>query len=553
MKRKHPYVLALLLIGAISILSGQAYLHTDKSFYVAGEVIWYKLYLPEPFNEKNLAVRVDVTDSNGVLRESYFLKSQGKTYLHGYYKTPYTLVQGYYDFRFFVAEEQGMTEKPLAVFGVPVYNDLQTPVANGTPDPVIAGSDPMPPQGGLVIELSPVQSTVHPGGTVDMSISVRDENGEAVDANMSVSVIDRNLIKSAQNEMVRGAEIEDQLQYIPLSSTLYHSGKIVGDNGEPLQGNVLGVYSSTENRMFYTKSNDEGDFIIGLPDYKGKKPVQMIGFIFEEHPSIHIVRNERHDPKSVGMPVYNEEIENYFEASRKRKKIYQFFKVEESPIQVEVPEIDVKQLKPNGTFNIKEYEDFRNIAEFFNELINSQLDFPKNRDGTFSARMYNPEGRGNIRHFTGDPIFIIDGKITRNADFIGKMSLDGIESVDLYFITKSIRDDFGTFGNSAFVFIHTTLPEINIPEEEEEDIFIVSGIQPEGKFLEGRSGVGDGYVPVFRPVIFWDPEVVVNNGKTEISFEQSDDVSDFEVIVVAQDAYGNLGSTSYRYSSSIQK
>ena len=60
-------------------LSGQAlqpdrYLvHLDKSFYVTGEVIWFKLYLPKAHQGQGFTLRVALFNPKGEVASYFFL------------------------------------------------------------------------------------------------------------------------------------------------------------------------------------------------------------------------------------------------------------------------------------------------------------------------------------------------------------------------------------------------------------------------------------------------------------------------------------------------
>ena len=132
MRHFSKWVIVLLLglfpalnpISAQVVTRDQCLLHLDKSFYVSGEIAWYKLYLPAFFRDKDLSVRVSVTDQAGHILRSHYLKNAGKTYVEGYYKVPFDLVTGMYHLVFEGADKAARKFERLAEAAVPMISDL---------------------------------------------------------------------------------------------------------------------------------------------------------------------------------------------------------------------------------------------------------------------------------------------------------------------------------------------------------------------------------------------------------------------------------------------
>ena len=61
------------------VLPENIYLHLDKSFYVTGEIIWYKLYLGTNLKDQPITIRATVANPEGKIVGDNFLKSEGRT------------------------------------------------------------------------------------------------------------------------------------------------------------------------------------------------------------------------------------------------------------------------------------------------------------------------------------------------------------------------------------------------------------------------------------------------------------------------------------------
>jgi len=86
--------LVLSLVGveqvvASNIEKSTSHIHLDKSFYVSGEIIWYKLYLGKEFKDKSATIKAVVATPKGKTLNQDFFKTAGNTYLQGHYKIPF--------------------------------------------------------------------------------------------------------------------------------------------------------------------------------------------------------------------------------------------------------------------------------------------------------------------------------------------------------------------------------------------------------------------------------------------------------------------------------
>lgn len=527
----------------VDVLAQTTAVHFDKPTYVTGEVVWYNLYLPESFKSVDLVVQVKIVDGNGMVIDRYFLKSVKKSQLSGYYKIPYDVLSGIYHFQFYLTEIQSFKEQLLWSHPISIVNDINTIDPSALK---IAKMELSPGENQLDINVSVAQTSTTFRSSMPLMIKVSDKFGNPVNASLSISVVEEEALKYGSSVGIKKYE---GLPAGNFGSQIYVKGKVVNAKGEGLKTNVMGAYSGHDGEMFYTKSDNSGEYILKLPDYTGVKPIQLIGYLFDEHSAIKVITSEQVKLNSIETQPLTDDFLKFVSDGKDRKKIYQSFNSTETQLKQEEIKRQVKKLKPNSTFVFKEYKKFDNVASFFNELLNSNIEFLKDKNGSYSARMYNPQARGLVRHFEGDPIFIIDGKVTRNADFVGKFSQDNMERAELFFITKDIRDQFGTFGNSAIVVLYTNLPNIEIPDEDADDIIAIKGIQPKASFDAITSDDLKIGAPIFRSQLYWNPSVKTDaNGQANIQILQSDDATNFRIRVVAQSAEGLIGTSELTYS-----
>lgn len=520
--------------------------HLDKPFYINGEVIWYKIYLPEIVKSRAVALKVILVNGVGEVLDYSFLKTEGELHTHGYYKIPFDIDPGVYHLFFQGLDNVNRVPVTLAEVPVPIYSDEQIPAAaqaEAAPDGAIADV-----VNELQVEVSIGDGPVRSREEVRVQVKVTDSAGRPVQTNLSIAVTDWAL---AGDEVLNrpnvrsGAPISPSALY-NLQGSVYTRSLLVSETGDPLQANVLGAYSPKENKMYYTKTNAKGEIFLEFPDFYGSRPVQFIGYDREyEYISLAPVSGPSVEkPESL---VYTPGIIDYLNHSRQRKKIFQMYKSLEFSLDPEIPEQPAQLLKSDVTMEVQKYQRFENLAVFFREIL-TPLRFRAVTDTTFTARMYNPRNNWVDNYFPGKPLFIIDGKVTRNGDYIAKIPTDHIQTVDIIFDPAKLRAYFNVFGNNGASVITTNLPEVYLPEDEEEDILRINGLQPLVAFPAFDPKQVDKHRPFFRPQLYWHPTLSTGeNGEGTFSYVQSDDRSTFRVQVVAQSADGRIGVSQLTY------
>lgn len=541
------FFLVTFLITLFSFLNGQGdvTVHTDKPYYVAGEVIWYKLYLPDAFAQVEASFKMIVSDASGDKVDDYFINNSGSQIV-GYYRIPFGSKSGIYDFTLAGLNMTNMSQDLISQFNVPVYNDLEKLELNTN---AIVQNGSMG-QNELTIRLN--KSEYAPGESVqiglvssqdrivDYSISVVDEGMIGADfISNSVSTSQALSIDASQNKYQKG---------------LYVRGKVMNEDGSPKKMNQLGVFDGATNTMHLARSNQAGDFVLTFPELHGERGFQFAGYISNEAQNVNVdVVSDDLRPSGSAL-VVNEKIIEYLELSRVRKKIYQYYGALEYDLTKTPKKAKKFEIKPDKTYDISKYVQFKNIGAFFNEIISSPLKFEIDGENV-KALMFDAEGfkkrnaLGSTENFIFDPIFIVNGKLTRDASYIYKLPLDEITTVDLYTSRKTLAKMVGNFRNYGIAIINTSNPKLTVPVKDQMKIKRMTGIQEVATF-DGMKSVNKE-MPQLRSSVYWNPSI--SNGAgigTPLSFKGSDDVSTFNITIVAKTESGAIlkGSTSYTTS-----
>ena len=503
----------------------------------------YKLYLSAPLAQQSFTIRATLFNKKGEIAHEFFYKSQGNSFIEGYYKVPFEQPSGVYKLIFSATTENGIQPHELAHIFVPIYNDL-TPLESTAsmnlskelPDLV----------DNLNVEIKLNKNQFSNREEIYAEINVTDKNGAPVNGNLSVTVLQKDAadIFADKNIAINPAEVYLQQP----DDNIFYQGRIFDTLDQPIPSRIIGVYSPDNQDMLYTKVAKENLFALKVEDFTGVKPIQFIGS--QREVMAIKVELEKFMGKDLNFPelFVDDAIISYLEESRQRKKMAQHFESMQNNLDLQEFKVKKETLKSDFSYNIKEYVQFETMGDFFSELL-TPLRF-KIEDKTYSAKMYNPTSRKALNNeLSGIPLFILDGKLTRDADFIGKQKLDKIEKVELFFKPETIRPQFNVIGLSGIAMIQTEEMEFDLPEQDAADIFTITGLQPEIQPAEASPTALERNLPSFSPQIHWSSEVNMDkSGRAQVTFLHNDDHDNFLIQVVAYSSDGQYGMAKMSYN-----
>ena len=220
----------------------------------------------------------------------------------------------------------------------------------------------------------------------------------------------------------------------------------------------------------------------------------------------------------------------------------------EAHLEIKVPNNIEQWPQPDRFFHLNDYDKFPDLPTFFRE-ISTPLKFRKeNKRSNLTAIMFNPEVR---KFYSARPLFIIDGQLTRKSSEVTSLNIDDIEDIALYYNADNLKTQFGLMGIGGVVTITTKYKKMKDLERRNPNQVVVFGLQPIAS-LPGITPLDsqgkDQRPPEFRPQIYWGSNLTTNpQGKTEIVFNQSNDIGQFKIEVVVQADNGEIGWGSYVY------
>jgi len=548
---KNSFLFTCLVLFSNNVFSNENFvgenciIHLDKSFYVTGEVMWYKMYFPKSFEKRPVTVKATLMDKSGKNMHYSFHPTNGKAYFSSHYKIPFDMKSGVYNLIISgIKTSTGKTVK-LAEITVPIYNDLETIriAKSDLADPTnLPNNTPSISDNPLKVSVTLENSTFQNREKVNVLVKVTDASGQPIEGNCSVAVTD-NMIAGEQTLPYRGiagGPLPPNIIAQNLNNSIHVRGMFLDKEQKPKKVEVMGVFSVEENDFSFASSKENGEFFIKMPNYSGDKTIQFVHH-YGIDADVTVEFSEDAKKELNEDLIYTEGILNYLKLSRERKKIFQMFGGFEANIQTNPTVFKQKKLQADKEYNLRNYSTFEDLPMFFTEVL-TYLKFKKSGK-KYIAQMTNPtptwEGS-----YPGDPIFIVDGKVTRDADFVAKIEYSHIKQVDLFFDAKSLRDQFNVLGKGGVSTITTDLPKILLPEQDENRIFKITGLQPKAEFpiFESSQVNDNNRLPFFRPQLYWNPEVMINpNGEGRFSFTQTDDESTFKVHILVQGENGEMG------------
>ena len=537
---------AFLLLESI-ILSGQPRLvfHMDKPFYVTGEVIWFNVYLPPHLKEETL-LTITIYDEGGSEVDAFSLYSAKDPNIPGYYKIPYEWNSGYYRFVITGTEQSKAEPYELLTASIPIYNDLKEPPKAPNVELPTAVANPLNSLETCQIELVSAPKEVTPGDSLSIEFRVMDEKGKSLEAHASIAVIDADL---SGREKTSGLNIFQGKSFPGEDFVLYGSPVVKGalflQDGTPYLTNFFGAFDKGSNDFYYDISYDLNYFTLKLPRVFREMDLQFLDYQ-EEELEIQLLRLPSPGPWTGPELSYPPYVIEYLNRSAQRKKIYKLFQALETPLSFQVPDVEVNSWEPDRRFILDEYESFVDIPTLFFE-ISTPLKFRVLKEGGYEARMFNPEF-GSRSFYPGSPLFILDGQLTRNDQFISTLDIELIDTLDLYYYFKELQEDFGILGYNGVVHIQTQGQGIQLPEEDPLYGIQLPGMQIPLEMYRSLPTHRTQNHPEIRPQQYWNAEVKTDsNGVGKIGFVQGKDLSTFGIEILVQAEDGTFGFTKSFY------
>lgn len=546
-------LVSLLLIFGIWIqvdAQGDSFsIQLNKPFYSQGEEVNYKLFFPTAYADQSVAVNIRLY-KNGSLLSQFYNRSSASTSISGEISIPVDYEDGNYQLAFFVADAAQKLTENIGLIDFRIYNDLSE--GELTPSDGYQTSDSFDPSLTIAAKFD---SIVGSRTNNKISLVVLNKDKEPIPADFSVSILDKSLVFGQKDAFLSFTQQNNYTINNP-SDKLFFQGLVTDDNNAPLELKIMGVWSVEARKFSFAKSNAEGQFFFELDDFEGEQNIQFVRY---DH-SLENINYRLNDP-TISAPTKSaniglESIAQYLSESRTRRKLAQYFGYTQEQNQITNTIEAADAPKPNVYYELSEYKRFETIGNFIKEL-STALSFKIDDEGLYTARMTNPKSRRIGDFYLGEtPIFIIDGMISRNPNFVGSIAFDDVKDIKLYYDLKDLRKLYNVMGRDGAVIVQTKLPNFRLDEDEAADIFTLNGLQRGAGIVNHNPAVvsPDSTSPMFSPTIYWNPSIATDqDGRADFSFYHTDDVGRFAIMILARTEDGRMVSRTIEYTAESAK
>ncbi|CAN5188537.1 hypothetical protein BH23BAC1_BH23BAC1_49410 [soil metagenome] len=522
----------------------QLYIHIDKSFYSNGENIWYKIYILNNGKEQDFSkvVYVDFLSSNGKLILQQKLKVKGRI-AYGDIALPLDIEEGYYYLKASTIWNKNFNSQNNYLVKVPIYSEWEEASHQTIQEQVelnneISSIYSSHSQG---ISIAPEKSPYKRNELVTINFKATDKTGKPVKANLSVAVTEKDLIPEPNSYGIiyRKAALEDSKENENIIQKKYTKEQglrikgFISDpaTGDPLNTRFLSIYTPGISE-FKSSEIEKGILDHTLPDFYGTQIIQFHNFDPYQNtiPKVKIEKNDwnwENQEIKMDYPSRDPTIEKYLEAARLRRKINEVFEVKDQ-VDISVAKTGLSNFTGDKVFLMKDYHLMKDVEEFIRIFFfKTRI---KEKGGKKSVILYNYDSKYN---FMESPWYLLDGYLTRDENFLLKIPLKNVEKIEIFYRTKTLSGQFDALMiRSGVLAIHTKEKGLLLPKLDLGNNVEVTGYYSPRKFKIPIVNEPYEEHPDFRPLIYWNPEIITDeNGMATITFQASSSIGDFNIIV----------------------
>jgi hypothetical protein len=508
------------------------HVHFDKSFYLVGEKMHYKVYFLNQNTVQSKIVHADIIDAGGRIHMEQILEIDQNT-TSGSFKIPYDLSEANYLFRCYTQWNLNFGPSNIYYQVIPVYNEfIDNTDLEFVVDTARIGKNSYPLENDITnrIRLKMINSgKIHRGDLVEVEIGL---DGEEITgpADLSIAVLQLNAFNHTKKDdqityEEPGYEIETDIIYKPEDSIQIKGIAYDPETGEILRSRVLSIYNIND-ATFTRLSSKSGSFEFQVPIFHGAMDFQIIN-MNPFQPKVPVIewlpiKNEL-PPNPIFSPevIRSNKVKEYIFYARLRNRINEiFYASPDDSIRLQQP--PVLPYVPDRTYDMSKYQLIRDLLSFFKEGVTGTSFFKEK--GREKIKLFNKDTR---KHFMTSPWFVVDGHFIFNDSIVHHIPFNNLSRIDVFNSNTTILKYFEpimiqggvvavyTKDNFLIDYIRgmpNTLRLEGIPETNGE--MINESFSSKGKKHE---------TPDFSPLIYWNANIRTDEiGKAIVSFHMND-------------------------------
>jgi hypothetical protein len=512
------------------------FVHTNKNIYVAGENLYYKVYVENgesPLQIPESKILYFTLSNNKSNKHILWRVNLDKSSLYGSYRLPENLDAGIYELSVYTNQlrecpAENIFSRELFILNlsktIPDSVYLKTPnvvvsdslirsVASPVDKPAIRLENLKPvyrPKNKVVLEIR--IDNLQPNDTSDLSFSVTAETPlkEVIQDCNIIEQFDRHIIPAVK-PCLHGPE---NYTYMLKGRLLYKS------DGSPVKDAkiFLAVTDTVSPKIMYSSSDTDGNFCFYLNHFYDNKEIILqlsegtdISKILWDMEDKYIEHSGVSD-KLVQLRPEQVAFLNQIKNIRLIDKVYHEGISEKKAYQT-TPGMSYLSC-PDITIFPSEYTELVNFKEIVSNIM-PQVKL-KTHDNIYYLQVYN-----NSKAALGDNnLVLLNGIPFYDMNYIATLGTRGIQRIE---ITNSDRFFVGNLAFNAIVAIYTYDGKIPEPYLKQHTLVLqnpVSSIDPAGNQYTDfiTPDQSQTHLPDFRSNLYWNPEIKVS-GSNKISIE----------------------------------
>ena len=493
--------------------------HFDRTFYVAGEDMWYSVYFLNPYTRQSEILYVELIDPEGNYLMRQTLKVQGDQ-AHGDFALPPLLERGYYQFRAYTKwnlnfAPQEIYSEYIAIF--PAKLSKEKPVAE---EPT---SDQVSDSLGLITLKQPA---VKPRENID--ITLKEMNGVG-----SISIIDLKFVRDIdRNRIIERVREVKQKPIIPPKGgepeiqpeTKYTKTFMLRQPGtkDYITSNfIAGFVQQTHQKLM--KPSEGGIVTFEFNDFYDSSVVQFFDanpFKASYIPLVSMINDDVPiDPPepSQKQPTLTPEILRYIRDYQKRFQLNNLFG-NRNNMRAEKPVVLPSTIEATSSYKVDNYIGFTKMEDFIKHTVPPvKLKMPKkNSDERPLFKLYVPhkEVIRGIKVVEKPPLLLVNDYFTYDIESVLDLQWDNVLQVDVFNTAEKLPRQFGPIGDFGVIAFQTRDGQTPPAIKETENNLKIEGFYLPRKFEVpdySKSGSSSSRVPNLRPVLYWNPNITLNN------------------------------------------
>lgn len=531
------------------------FVHLDKSFYVSGETIHYKVYFLNDENIDSEIVHVELVGPNdSIYLEQINLVSNNTA--NGKFKLPISFKEGNYLFRCYTAWNINFGSESVFYKVLPVFNEWLTgnPVDQNIDyykkDSLAFRSNG---NGQIRIELKN-DVPIYTGDSVYIELFVKGNSSKEI----SLTVFDLNLVKPLVlddysdylNKFNAGNENEVKIKYHPEESIVVQGTVYEQFTNEPVTSSVLSVFNVQEANFTRIKSKN-GSFSFELPFFKGPVRFQIINMnpYQEKVPVVQtqsLISDINDQPEILEFAERTEEVKKYLYFSKLRRHIDEVF-YQDRKDSLQIMATQYLRFDPDKTYDMEKYRYIKNLEDFIKQAVPNATSYKE--DDLRKILLYNSETK---KYFMTKPWLLVDNYFVFNDSIVYNIPFNQIKRIDIFNTNQSIFKYFEPIMiQGGVIAVYTKNNFLSKYVEASPNLLLINGLP-----ADNPENHDEQYsdAPDIEPMIHWEPNISVQSGSSaHFSFQTNDITGQCMIQVVGMDSEGNLieGNMVYEVAERI--